>query len=105
MAEMLVYQQVQNLLNSTSEEEIEKRGKDGLVCGKAANLDRDHVQATMQLKRQNFCETLTYDDAKFKRQYLVSHAIFACAFSAVLEKTTVMSRREMRVGSWESASI
>lgn len=104
MAEMSVYHQIQDLLDCTSKEEIENRGRGGSVCGKAANLDRDHAQAAMRLKRKYICETPTYDDATFKRRYRVSRKIFARVFSVVLENGDYFVQKRYACGRLEICS-
>lgn len=73
-----------DLLESSSDEEIEKRPRGGSRPGKRPNINRERALLGDILHRQYFSTDPIYDHSAFRRRYRVSRDVFDRLFDAMI---------------------
>ena len=72
-----------DLLETSSEEEEERRPRGGSRVGRRPNIDRERTLLGNILYRQYFAEDPIYDHTAFRRRYRVSRAVFDRLFDSM----------------------
>lgn len=66
MEDISAYDRIEDLLSSTSDDEVTNKGSGGSVRRKKANIERDHEEPAQRLPRQYFSDTPRYGYTFFK---------------------------------------
>ena len=79
-----LFQITRDLLDSSSDEEIERRPRGGSRPGRRPNIEQERALLGNILYRQYFCTDPIYDHNTFRRRYRVSRTLFDRLYDAMV---------------------